>query len=57
MTEPNGAAESPEPSALLSGSVVASSPPTVELRVDVPHSARMYDYYLLRHEALTTGWG
>ena len=31
--------------------------PPVELRTDVPHSARMYDYFLLRHEALTTGWG
>ncbi|CUU59750.1 hypothetical protein Ga0074812_13148 [Parafrankia irregularis] len=23
----------------------------VDLKVDVPHTARMYDYYLLRHEA------
>ncbi|CUU60901.1 hypothetical protein Ga0074812_1501 [Parafrankia irregularis] len=24
---------------------------SVDLKTDVPHTARMYDYYLLRHEA------
>ena len=28
-----------------------------DFRTDRAHPARMYDYYLLRHEALTTGWG
>ena len=33
----------------------AGGPPPFD--ISVAHSARMYDYWLLRHEALRTEWG